>query len=69
VGAAQAHFLKLLDAVKMERLVSLLKQFKVDEKEAASQLDRVLATEREIKRAQLMLLIRLENNLTPAQQT
>ena len=53
----------------MERLVSLLKQFKVDEKEAASQLDWVLATEREIKRAQLMLLIRLENNLTPAQQT
>jgi hypothetical protein len=69
VGATQAHFLKLLDAVKMERLVSLLKQFKVDEKEAASQLDWVLATEREIKRAQLMLLIRLENNLTPAQQT
>ena len=61
--------MKLLDAVKMERLVSPLKQFKVDEKEAASQLDWVLATEREIKRAQLMLLIRLENNLTPAQQT
>jgi hypothetical protein len=48
----------------MERLVSLLKQSKVDDKQAASQLDKVLAAEREIKRAQLMLLIRIKNNLT-----
>ena len=54
---------------EMEHLVSLLKQFKVDEKQAPSQLDKVLAAEREIKRAQLMLLIRIKNNLTPAQQT
>jgi hypothetical protein len=54
---------------EVEYLVSLLKQFKVDEKQAASQLDKVLAAEREIKRAQLMLLIRVKNNLTPAQQT
>ena len=54
---------------EMERLVSLLKQSKVDEKSAASELDKVLAAEREIKRAQLMLLIRIKNNLTPAQQS
>jgi Spy/CpxP family protein refolding chaperone len=54
---------------EMERLLSLLKQSKIDEKPAASQLDKVLAAEREIKRAQLMLLIRIKNNLTPAQQT
>lgn len=53
---------------EMEHLVALLKQSKVDEKQAASQLDKVLAWEREIKRAQLMLLIRIKNNLTPAQQ-
>jgi len=54
---------------EMERLSSLLKQSKVDEKQAASQLDKVLAAEREIKRAQLMLLVRIKNDLTPAQQT
>ena len=54
---------------EMERLVALLKQSKVDEKQASSQLDKVLAAEREVKRAQLMLLIRIKNNLTPAQQT
>jgi Spy/CpxP family protein refolding chaperone len=54
---------------EMEHLLSLLKQSKIDEKPAASQLDKVLATEREIKRAQLMLLIRIKNNLTAAQQT
>src|ERR1700690_4202125 len=54
---------------EMERLVSLLKQSKVDEKQAALQLDKVLGAEREIKRAQLMLQIRIKNNLTPTQQT
>jgi Spy/CpxP family protein refolding chaperone len=53
----------------MERLVSLLKQSKVDEKQAGGQLEKVLAAEREIKRAQLMLLVRIKNNLTPSQQT
>src|SRR4030088_2301640 len=48
---------------EMERLLSLLKQSKVDEKQAASRLDKVLAAEREIKRAHLMLPIRTKNNL------
>src|SRR5208337_5326477 len=54
---------------EMERLVTLLKQSTVDEKQAAAQLEKVLTAEREIKRAQLMLLIRIKNELTLAQQT
>jgi len=70
VRQAQLKFTELQWTLQdeMERLVSLLKQSKVDEKQAASQLDKVLAAEHEIKRAQLMLLVRIKNNLTPAQQ-
>jgi len=70
VRQAQLKFTELQWTLQdeMERLSSLIKQSKVDEKLAASQLDKVLAAEREIKRAQLMLLIRIKNNLTPAQQ-
>jgi Spy/CpxP family protein refolding chaperone len=71
IRQAQLKFTELQWTLQdeMERLVALLKQPKVDEKQAASQLDKVLGAEREIKRAQLMLLIRIKNNLTPAQQT
>ncbi len=71
VRQAQLKFTELQWTLQdeMERLVSLLKQSKVDEKQTASQLDKVLGAEREIKRAQLMLLVRIKNNLTPAQQT
>jgi Spy/CpxP family protein refolding chaperone len=53
---------------EMERLLTLLKQPKVDEKLAAAQLDKVLSAEREIKRAQFMLLVRMRNKLNPEQQ-
>lgn len=68
---AQLRFTELQWTLQdeMERLIALLKQLKVDEKQSAAQLDKVLNAEREIKRAQLMLLIRIKNNLTPAQQT
>lgn len=71
VRQAQAKFTELQWTLQdeMERLGSLLRQSKVDEKQAASQLDKVLAAEREIKRTQLMLLIRMKNVLTSAQQT
>src|SRR5271166_7041579 len=71
VHQAQLKFTELQWTLQdeMERLISLLKQSKVDEKQAASQLDKVLAAEHEIKRAQLMLLIRIKNILTPGQQT
>ncbi len=71
IRQAQLKFTELQWTLQdeMERLAFLLKQSNVDEKQAASQLDKVLTAEREIKRAQLMLLIRIKNNLTPAQQT
>ncbi len=70
VRQAQTKFTELQWTLQdeVERLVALLKQPKVDEKQAAAELDKVLAAEREIKRTQLMLLIRIKNNLTPAQQ-
>ena len=70
IRQAQLKFTELQWTLQdeMERFVSLLKPSKVDERQAASQLDKVLTAEREIKRAQLMLLIRIKNNLTPAQQ-
>jgi Spy/CpxP family protein refolding chaperone len=52
----------------MEGLVGLLKQPQADEAQVAAQLDKVLADEREIKRAQISLLVRIKNNLTPDQQ-
>ena len=52
----------------MEGLTGLLKQTKADEAQVAAQLDKVLAAEREVKRAQITLLVRIKNNLTPEQQ-
>lgn len=52
----------------MEPLVELLGQVKVDEKQVMTQLDKVLAAEREVKRTHLMLASRLKNILTPEQQ-
>jgi Spy/CpxP family protein refolding chaperone len=53
---------------EMEKLVSLVKQPRVEEQEALTQLEKVLAIEREIKRAQVTLLVRIKNKLTPEQQ-
>jgi Spy/CpxP family protein refolding chaperone len=52
----------------MEGFIGLLKQPKADETQVAAQLDKVLAAEREIKRAQITLLVRIKNNLTAEQQ-
>jgi len=68
---AQLRFSELQWALQdeMDRLVSILKRSKVDEKAAAAQLDKVLGAEREIKQAQFTLLIHIKNNLTAAQQS
>jgi Spy/CpxP family protein refolding chaperone len=47
---------------------SLVKHPRVEEQEALAQLEKVLAIEREIKRAQVTLLVRIKNKLTPEQQ-
>jgi Spy/CpxP family protein refolding chaperone len=52
----------------VERMSELIGQDKVDEAAALEQLDNVLAVEREIKRAHIVLAARLKNLLTPEQQ-
>jgi len=54
---------------EMEKLLSLVKQARVDEQQALAQLDKVLAAEREIKKEQVTLLVRIKNKLTPEQQS
>lgn len=67
---AQSRFTELQWQLQdeMETLVSLLKQTPADEAQVMAQLDKVLAAEREIKRAQMGLMVRIKNKLTPEQQ-
>jgi len=67
---AQTRFTELQWQLQdaMEGLTGLLKQSKADEAQVSAQLDKVLASEREIKRAQIALLVRIKNNLTEEQQ-
>ena len=51
-----------------QRLSELLRGPQVNETETLAQVDRVLAVEREIKRAHLSLLIRIKNTLSKEQQ-
>jgi Spy/CpxP family protein refolding chaperone len=53
---------------EMERFVALVKAPQVDEPQALAQLDKVLAAEREVKRTQISLLIRIKDHLRPDQQ-
>lgn len=52
----------------VEPLVELLSKEKVDEPQVLVQLDKVLAAEREFKRTQLTVALRLKNILSPEQQ-
>ena len=51
-----------------EKLARLLQGVSIDEAQAVEQVDRILSLEREVKRAQVGLLVRLKNALTPSQQ-
>jgi len=51
-----------------EKLVQLLKARPVDENAVLAQVDQVLNREREIKKAQISLLVRIKNLLTDWQQ-
>lgn len=53
---------------EMERFVALVKEPQVGEPQALAQLDKVLAAEREVKRTQISLLIRIKDHLRPEQQ-
>ena len=68
---ATARFteLQLQLADEAETMISLVKQDRVDEQQTLAQLDKILNLEREIKRAQFVLVIRIKNRLTPEQQS
>ena len=53
---------------EMEKLVALVKRPRVDEQQVLGQLDKVLTAEREIKKQQVTLLVRIKNKLTAEQQ-
>ena len=70
IGKTSARFndlqWQLQDA--MEVLHETMKAAQVNEQQALAQLDKVLETEREIKRLHMELAIKIKNNLTPDQQ-
>src|SRR5258707_1065791 len=70
IRAAQLKFTELQWKLQdeMEKLVTLARQPRVDEQQVLAQLEKVLAAEREIKRQQVTLLVRIKNKLTPEQQ-
>jgi Spy/CpxP family protein refolding chaperone len=70
VQKAQPKFLDLqFDAKReAEKLTLLVSEKRVDESKALAAVDRLLGLEKEIKRTQMTLLIRIKNVLTPAQQ-
>jgi hypothetical protein len=65
---------KLLDQqiklqTEVEKLQQLLKSATPDETRVLDEMEKVLGAERDIKRAQLSLMVKLKNTLTPQQQT
>jgi Spy/CpxP family protein refolding chaperone len=51
-----------------ERLTKLVQNATVDETQMLAEVDRLLAIERDVKRAQVSLMVKVKNTLTPAQQ-
>lgn len=66
-GGFEAMHKKL--QAESEALVAIVKQERVDDNQMRSQLDKVLAAENEIKKAQLTLMIHIKNRLSSEQQT
>ncbi len=70
VQKAQSKFLDLQWDMQAEtgKLSQLLRTSRIDEAAAVAQVDKVLGLEREVKKAQISLLVRIKNLLSPAQQ-
>lgn len=70
VQKAQARFLDVQWDMQSEaeKMVRLLQARPIDESAALAQVEKVLSLERDVKKAQLSLLIRIKNLLTDAQQ-
>ena len=67
---AQGKFIDAQFAMsgEMEKLQRLLQGTSAEEARVLEQVDRVLSLEREVKRAQLSLMLRIKNQLTEQQQ-
>jgi len=70
VQQAQAKFMDVQWKLSAEggKMARLLQGTQVDETQVLEQVDRILALEREIKRGQISLMVRIKNTLTAAQQ-
>jgi Spy/CpxP family protein refolding chaperone len=70
VQQAQAKFMDVQWKLSAEgeKMGRLLKGTQVDETQVLEEVDRILALEREIKRGQISLMVRIKNTLTAAQQ-
>ncbi|MGH7605119.1 MAG: hypothetical protein ACRENK_14140 [Gemmatimonadaceae bacterium] len=70
IKEAQGKFVDLQFRMsgEVETLQRLIQPASVDEAKVLDQVDRVLAVEREVKHAQLSLMIRIKNLLTQQQQ-
>jgi Spy/CpxP family protein refolding chaperone len=55
-------------SAESEKMNRLLQGTHVDETQVLDEVDRILNMEREIKKAQISLMVRIKNTLTPAQQ-
>ena len=62
------HDAELLVRENADKLLALVKQERVNERQALERVDKVLDGEREMRRTQLSLLIRVKNRLTLDQQ-
>jgi Spy/CpxP family protein refolding chaperone len=69
IQKSQSRFLDLQWEMQaeVEKLVKLLSARPSDETAVLAQVDRVLNLEREIKKAQVLLMVRIKNTLTPQQ--
>ena len=70
IKEAQGKFIDVQFAMsaEAEKLQRLLSAPTADEAKVLAQVDQVLTMEREIKKAQITLLVRIKNQLTPDQQ-
>ena len=70
VQKVQSKFLDLQFEMQgeSEKMTRLLQEKPVNEASVLAEVDRILGVEKELKKAQISLLVRIKNLLTPAQQ-
>ena len=71
IQQAQAKFMDVQWKLSAEgeKMSRLLQGAQVDETQVLEEVDRILALEREVKKTQISLMVRIKNTLTPAQQS